>query len=156
MVALAAAGLAYDLIVTVDQLPAVIDTVGAVPELRFVLDHAGKPDVRSGALEPWSSSIAALSRRPNVAVKLSGLATEADLDHWSIGQLRPYADLLLEAFGPDRVIYGSDWPVCLLAGSYTRICAAAAVLVQPFSPDEQHRVFGGNAAHWYGLGRWRR
>jgi L-fuconolactonase len=88
---------------------------------------------------------------PNVAVKLSGLATEADPANWTAGQLRPYTGQLLGAFGPDRVMFGSDWPVCLLAGTYDQILAAARELTAHLSAAEQAAVFGGSAAHWYGI-----
>ncbi len=138
LAAVAAAGLAYDLLVVPPQLPAAIETVAALPELTFVLDHAG-----------WRSDIRALAALPNVAVKLSGLITEADHATWTVDQLRPYVHTLLEAFGADRVMFGSDWPVCLLAGSYDDVIAAAEVLTDGLDAREQAAVFGRTAAHWY-------
>ncbi len=150
LAAVAAAGLAYDLLVVPPQLPAAIETVAALPELTFVLDHAGKPAIASGGgLASWRSDIRALAALPNVAVKLSGLITEADHATWTVDQLRPYARTLLDAFGADRVMFGSDWPVCLLAGSYDDVIAAAEVLTDGLDAREQAAVFGRTAAHWY-------
>ena len=150
LAAVAAAGLAYDLLVVPPQLPAAIETVAALPELTFVLDHAGKPAIASGGgLASWRSDIRALAALPNVAVKLSGLITEADHATWTVDQLRPYARTLLDAFGADRVMFGSDWPVCLLAGSYDDVIAAAEVLTGGLDAREQAAVFGRTAARWY-------
>ncbi|MEU7891176.1 amidohydrolase family protein [Microbispora bryophytorum] len=112
----AAAGLVYDLLVLPHQLPAAIETVRAVPELTFVLDHLAKPPIASGELDPWAGLIGELAAEPNVTAKLSGLITEAG-DDWDAAALRPYVDVALDAFGPRRLMFGSDWPVCLLAGS---------------------------------------
>jgi L-fuconolactonase len=150
LAAVAGAGLAYDLLVVPPQLPAAIETVAALPELTFMLDHAGKPAIASGGgLASWRSDIRALAALPNVAVKLSGLITEADHAAWTVGQLRPYARTLLDAFGADRVMFGSDWPVCLLAGSYDDVIAAAEVLTGGLDAREQAAVFGRTAARWY-------
>jgi L-fuconolactonase len=150
LAAVAAAGLVYDLLVVPPQLPAAIETVAALPELTFVLDHAGKPTIASGGgLASWRSDIRVLAALPNVAVKLSGLITEADHATWTVDQLRPYVHTLLDAFGADRVMFGSDWPVCLLAGSYDDVIAAAEVLTGGLDAAEQAAVFGRTAAHWY-------
>ncbi len=145
------AGLVYDLLVRHYQLPAVIDTVAALGEVRFVLDHGGKPDIAKGVIEPWKEQLISLSGFPNVAVKLSGLTTEADHHRWTLEQLRPYADVLLGAFGPDRTMWGSDWPVCLLAGCYADVVAAAADFTASMSRAERDMVFGGTARTWYEL-----
>jgi L-fuconolactonase len=107
--AVADAGLAYDLLTLPHQLPAAIDVARALPGLTFVLDHLSKPPVASGALEPWATRVRALAAAPNVVAKLSGLVSEARPD-WTVADLRPYAEVALEAFGPDRVMFGSDWP----------------------------------------------
>lgn len=151
LAAVAEAGLVYDLVVRPVQLPAVVETVAALPELRFVLDHAGKPDIADGALEPWGEHLAELSIEPNVAVKLSGLVTEADHDAWTASQLRPYADVLIEQFGPERIMFGSDWPVCLLASSYDLWVSTATALTAALTEAERAEIFGGTAARWYGL-----
>lgn len=148
--AVAVAGLAYDLVVRAEQLPAATAAAGAVPELSFVLDHLGKPPVAAGAPEPWSADLRALAARPNTAAKLSGLVTEAAPGAWSTAGLRPWADTALAAFGPDRLMFGSDWPVCTLAASYTEVLASARELTDGLSAAEQALVFRGTAARWYG------
>lgn len=149
--AVGAAGLAYDLLVLPHQIPAAIATVRALPGVRFVLDHLAKPPIRTGALEPWRSDVVALAQLSNVAVKLSGMVTEADPDSWSVDDLRRYADTVLEAFGPARTMYGSDWPVCLLGGTYRVVHDAARQLTGTLSTAEQAAVFGGTAGLWYRL-----
>ncbi|HEY6787374.1 MAG TPA: amidohydrolase family protein [Trebonia sp.] len=151
LAAVGEAGLAYDLLVKPQQLASAVDTVRALPDMRFVLDHAGKPAIRDGAMQPWHAELAELARLPNVAVKLSGLVTEAG-DEWTLEQLRPYADVMLQAFGPFRIMFGSDWPVCLLAASYREVVAAAQELTAKLSSAERDDVFGETAARWYGIG----
>jgi L-fuconolactonase len=146
----AAARLAYDLLVLPHQLPAAIATARALPELTFVLDHLAKPPIAGGELEPWASRIRMLARQPNVFAKLSGMVTEAG-PQWTVEGLRPYAEELLDAFGPGRVMFGSDWPVCLLAAGYGEVCRAAERLTAGLSPDERDDVFGDTAIRAYGL-----
>ena len=148
--AVAAAELVYDLLVRPHQLEAAVQVTGLVPEGRFVLDHAGKPDVAHAALDPWRDRIRRLAERPNVACKLSGLVTEASPD-WRVEDLRPFADHVLDCFGPDRVMAGSDWPVCLLAGSYDDVAAATDELVAGLDDAARADVLGGTAARWYRL-----
>ncbi|MFI7008326.1 amidohydrolase family protein [Streptomyces sp. NPDC050145] len=143
--ALTAAGLVYDLVVLPHQLPACVRAAARHPELTFVLDHAGKPPVSTGELEPWASDVRALAALPNTVCKLSGLVTEADWKHWSVSGLRPYADTVLDAFGPERVMFGSDWPVCTLAASYAQVVEVAQELVG--GPDAD--VFAGTARRVY-------
>ena len=147
--AVASHGLVYDLVVTPDQLPGVLDVVRAIPQLRYVLDHAGKPRIAAGEFDSWRRDLAALAAEPNLAVKLSGLVTEADLTTWTVGDLRPYADAVLELFGAARVMIGSDWPVCLLAASYAEVMASAEALTGSLDPAERADVFGGTAMGWY-------
>ena len=149
--AVADAGLAYDLLTIPEQLPAAIATVRALPELRFVADHLSKPPIASGELEPWATHMRALAEHDNVACKLSGMVTEADWAAWSVADLRPYAETVLGAFGPDRVMFGSDWPVCLLAASYDAVTAAAEELTASLGAAERAAVFGGTARRIYGL-----
>lgn len=148
--AVAAEALAYDLLVLPHQLPAAIATVRALPELTFVLDHLAKPPIATGELEPWASRIRELAREPNVFAKLSGMVTEVG-PQWTVERLRPYADVLLDAFGPDRVMFGSDWPVCLLAAGYAEVHRAAEQMTAGLRPDERDDVFGGTAARAYRL-----
>ncbi|MEO3805087.1 amidohydrolase family protein [Nonomuraea sp. B1E8] len=151
LAAVAAAGLAYDLLTLPHQLPAAIDTVAAMPELTFVLDHLSKPPIASGELKPWRGRILELARHPNVFCKLSGMVTEADRASWQVADLRPYAETVLEAFGPERVMFGSDWPVCLLAAGYERVAEAAGELCAGLSDSERADVFAGAARRAYRL-----
>ncbi|WP_371651597.1 MULTISPECIES: amidohydrolase [unclassified Streptomyces] len=150
LAAVAAARLAYDLVVLPHQLPACVRAAGLHPGLAFVLDHLGKPPIASGATGPWGSAVRALATLPNTVCKLSGLVTEAGPD-WKVAGLRPYADTVLEAFGPGRLMYGSDWPVCLLAASYGEVLDAARALAEDLGPDERAQVLGGTADRVYGL-----
>ncbi len=144
-------GLTFDLLVFERQLPAAIALVDRLPDQPFVLDHLGKPRIRDGVLEPWATHLRELARRPNVWCKLSGTITEADLAHWRPADLRPYLDVAFEAFGADRLMFGSDWPVCLVAGDYARVVGVVEEYAHAFSADEQQALFGGNAARFYGL-----
>ncbi|MGW5695025.1 amidohydrolase family protein [Streptomyces asiaticus] len=152
LAAVADAGLVYDLLVTPRELPAAIDAVRELPQLRFVLDHAAKPPVASGERDPWALQLAALAALPNVDCKLSGLVTEADWDGWKPEQVLPYAWHVLDAFGPGRVLFGSDWPVCVLAATYDEVVALAERAALRLGEGERAAVFGGNAARAYGLG----
>jgi L-fuconolactonase len=145
------AGLCYDLLTLPHQLPAAIETVRALPEVTFVLDHLSKPPIASGELEPWASSLRELAAAPNVFCKLSGMVTEADLSSWTVETLRPYAEVALDAFGPSRIMFGSDWPVCLLAATYSQVADAAVELVGQLSSGERESIFGGTAVRAYGL-----
>lgn len=149
--AVGAAGLCFDLLTRVAQLPAAIQVVRQVPETVFVLDHLSKPPIASGALEPWASRIRELALEPNVYCKLSGMVTEASWASWTVASLRPYAATALEAFGPARVMFGSDWPVCLLAASYWEVVEAAEELLADLTPAERDQVLGGTAAGAYRL-----
>ena len=149
---LASAGLAFDLIVRADQIPDCVAVAKAVPDLRFVLDHLGKPRIAAGEREPWATDIRALAEAPNVTCKLSGMLTEADLERWTVADLRPYSDLVLEAFGPDRVMFGSDWPVSTLGADYPQVVETTMQLTAELSEPEREAVFSGTATRVYGLG----
>jgi len=149
--AVAAAGLVYDLLVLPHQLPAARAAVEQVPEGRFVLDHAAKPPIASGALQPWEDELRRLAAHPHVSCKLSGLVTEADWQRWQPADLRPYAEVVLDAFGPQRVMAGSDWPVCELAATYERVWEATMNVVSGLSDDERRDVLAGTAARVYRL-----
>lgn len=149
--AVGAAGLCYDLLTLPHQLPAAIETVRALPEVSFVLDHLSKPPIARAELEPWAGRLRELAREPNVSCKLSGLVTEADPDRWTVADLRPYAEAALDAFGPERLMFGSDWPVCLVAAFYEQVVSTADELTEHLEPHERVRVFGGTAARVYGL-----
>ena len=151
LAAVAEAGLVYDLVVLPHQLPACVKAAADLPGLTFVLDHSGKPPIASGTREPWTRDVRALAMLPNTVCKLSGLVTEADLADWTVTDLRPYADAVLEAFGPGRLMFGSDWPVCTLAATYGEVLAAARELTDVLSDAERTQVFEGTAARVYGL-----
>ncbi|TWT77608.1 Amidohydrolase [Posidoniimonas polymericola] len=143
--------LAYDLLVFERQLPQTIDFVDRHPNVRFVLDHIAKPRIKEAELSPWRENLAQLAERPNVCCKLSGIVTEADHADWTPGGLRPYFDIVLECFGPDRMMFGSDWPVCLLASGYARWFATVESWASALSEDERRELFGATAARAYQL-----
>jgi L-fucono-1,5-lactonase len=147
-----AAGLVYDLLVRPKQLPAAVAIVRALPDVRFVVDHIAKPPIVSGALEPWASAIRPFGEMANVWCKVSGMVTEADWAGWTTADLRPYVDHVVDVFGPDRLLFGSDWPLCLLAGSYEQVYDAASETLERLSAEERAAVFGGNATEVYRLG----
>lgn len=143
--------LAYDILIHQDQLPAAIAFADKHPNQRFVLDHVAKPLIKAGELEPWREQIRELARRPHVACKLSGMVTEADFAAWTIDDLRPYAETVLEAFGPKRLLFGSDWPVCAVACHYEKWVSVVGQFLASLSSDEQAAIFGGNAIRLYKL-----
>ena len=146
-----AAGLAYDLLVRPHQLPAALAVTGELADIRFVLDHGAKPPIASGALEPWATQIRELAARPNVSCKVSGLVTEAGPD-WRPARIVPYIDRLVERFGPGRLMFGSDWPVCTLAAGYAEVATLARdALAARLGPDELDAVFRANAISVYRL-----
>ncbi len=147
----AARGLCNDLLVLPHQLDAVLSAVSEVAESRFVIDHLAKPAIGSSAWEPWATQLAAVARRHNVSAKLSGLVTEAEWSSWTVGQLQPYVEHAMSVFGPERLLFGSDWPVCTLAASYQRIVDLADHFVSTLSTDERALILGGNATELYSL-----
>jgi L-fucono-1,5-lactonase len=153
LAAVQARGLAYDLLVRARELPAAVDTVRALPGLRFVLDHIAKPRIADGRDDPWSQRMPALAAQPNVAVKLSGMVTEADWATWTPGDLRPWVGNVVERFGVGRLMFGSDWPVCLLASSYHGVLGGLIDALPALSEDELDQVLGMNALRTYQLDR---
>jgi L-fuconolactonase len=149
--AVADAGLVYDLLTKTPHLPAAIETVEALPQLSFVVDHISKPVIGED-LEPWASDLRALAAHPNVSCKLSGMVTEASWTDWKVSDLQPYVDVVLDAFGPGRVMFGSDWPVCLLAATYAEVVRAAEELTASLTPSEREAVFSTTARTIYHLG----
>lgn len=133
------------------QLPAAVRAAALLPGLTLVLDHAGKPPVAERRTRPWADGLRALARLPNTVCKLSGLVTEADRGSWSVADLRPYADTVIDSFGPGRLMFGSDWPVCTLAAGYDEVVGAARALTARLSEDEQRSVFAATANRVYGL-----
>lgn len=147
---LADLGLVYELVVTADQLCSVVGVVTALPDVRFVLDHAAKPAIARGLIEPWATRMLTLAGRPNITGKLSGLVTEAGAG-WTTSTLRPYVETLACTFGPSRLMFGSDWPVCGLAATYDEVVAADEELTSSWSTSEREALFGGTATSVYGL-----
>jgi L-fuconolactonase len=142
--------LAFDLLVRPHQLPAVAVCVAEVPQGRFVLDHLAKPGIAAGAWQPWADDLSVLAVHDHVTAKLSGLVTEADR-HWTSTDLQPYVDHAVSVFGHERLVFGSDWPVCTLAATYEQVAHTADLLLHRLSPSERELVFGGNAASTYRL-----
>ena len=151
LAAVEAAGLAYDLLVRTRELPAALTVAREMPGLRFVIDHLAKPPIRSSATEPWAGLLRPFGELPNVSCKLSGLVTEADPTTWQIADLAPFVEIALETFGPSRLLFGSDWPVCLVVASYADVVAAARDLTAGLSTTERAAVFGGAAEAAYGI-----
>jgi len=149
--AVGAAGLVYDLLVLVPQLPVAVDVVRQLPEVSFVLDHLAKPNIVDGQWEPWASGLAGLAALPNVSAKVSGLVTEAPWDAWDAGQITPYVQHAVEVFGAERLMYGSDWPVCTLAASYDEVWELAGTLIKDLGDAERTAILGGTAERVYGL-----
>jgi L-fuconolactonase len=151
LTAIGEAGLAYDLLVRTRELPAALATVRAHPAIRFVIDHLAKPPIATGAMDDWAAGLRPLAAYPNVFCKLSGMVTEADWGRWTSRDLAPYASRVLEWFGPRRCLFGSDWPVCLLAASYTRVIEACRQALGDLPAADRERIFGGNAIEQYQL-----
>ncbi|MEM6644958.1 MAG: amidohydrolase family protein [Bacteroidota bacterium] len=148
--ALQAHDLVYDILIFERHLPQTLAFVDRHPEQPFVLDHVAKPRIAAGELEPWRTHIRALAERPNVTCKVSGMVTEADWANWKPETLRPYWDTVLDAFGPSRLMFGSDWPVCLVASGYARWAQTVRTWIADLSADEQAQIMGGTAAQVYG------
>ena len=157
LAAVQARGLTYDLLIRARELPAAVDTVRKFPGLRFALDHIAKPRISDGRDDLWSKRMPALAAEPNVAVKLSGMVTEADWAAWSPSDLRPFVGQVAEWFGVRRLMFGSDWPVCLLAGSYHAVLGGLFEALPAMSPAELDQVLGTNALRIYQLDKrqWR-
>jgi L-fuconolactonase len=149
--ALHGSGLVYDLLIVQSQLEEATRFVDRHPKQIFVLDHIAKPKIASGELEPWRTNIRELSRRSHVHCKLSGMVTEGSWSHWSMQSLRPYLDTVVEAFGPNRLMAGSDWPVCLVAATYTQWWQLLQSYFSGFSQIDQANIFGETALRTYGL-----
>jgi L-fuconolactonase len=150
LAAVGAAGLAFDLVIRADQLESAARLAQALPQVRFVLDHLGKPRIRAGELVDWRAALVDLAAAPNTYAKLSGLVTEAGTG-WTVGDLRPYVREAVAAFGPDRLMFGSDWPVCLLAAGYGEVHAALVEALGPLPEPATRAIFGGTAIAAYGL-----
>nr|WP_184190371.1 amidohydrolase family protein [Paenibacillus sp. JGP012]MBB6024111.1 L-fuconolactonase [Paenibacillus sp. JGP012] len=143
--------LAYDLLVSKEQLPYAAELVQKFPRQRFVIDHLAKPDIKGGIQTPWKEAMEAIAVHPNVYCKLSGMVTEADWNTWTQEDFTTYLDTVLQAFGTDRVMYGSDWPVCTVAGTYSQVFNVLQTHVHTLSAAEQQKIFGENCAAFYRL-----
>jgi len=148
---LAAHRVSYDLLVHTRHLKHARTVAESCPELRLVIDHMAKPPIARGEIKEWAQEIKAVAAFPNVYCKLSGLVTEANLTSWSPEDLRPFIDCALEYFGPRRMMFGSDWPVCLLAGSYDQVLESFRFLLAGLCESDQHAVVAGNATEFYRL-----
>lgn len=144
-------GVPFDLLVYLRQLPHAATLARTLPDLPIVLDHLGKPRIKARSLDDWLPHFRAASAFPNVVCKLSGMITEADWQGWTADDLRPYVRTALDLFGPDRLIFGSDWPVCELAGTYAEVKGALIDALGAISEAERSAIFGGTAARVYGL-----
>ncbi|HLH40043.1 MAG TPA: amidohydrolase family protein [Bryobacteraceae bacterium] len=140
-------GFTYDILIYPRQLPAALELVTRFPNQRFVIDHMAKPLIRSGEFDRWAAYMRKIAERENTFCKLSGLVTEARWNRWRSSDFTPYLDLIFQAFGTSRLMFGSDWPVCLLAASYRQVHD----LIADYACSGQDRIFGENAARFYGL-----
>jgi L-fuconolactonase len=145
--------LAYDILIYTRHLRVAAEFVARFPRQRFVLDHLAKPPIKSGAIDVWEPGIRELAAFPNVYCKVSGLVTEADWHAWKPEDLRPYLDVVSKCFGPGRLMIGSDWPVCTVAGSYSQVMDVAKDYLRRFSAEERDAVLGGNATSFWRLKR---
>jgi L-fuconolactonase len=148
---LAAFGFTYDILICPRQLTAAIELVGRFPQQQFVIDHCAKPEIKFAKTEPWATQVKEIAQNKTVFCKVSGLITEADWKHWKADDFKPYLDVVFGAFGAERVMFGSDWPVCLLAATYSQVRQLIEDYVKGFSAADKDKIFGGNAARFYGL-----
>lgn len=142
-------GFTYDVLIYPKQLPAALELVAQFPEQPFVIDHLAKPEIKNKNRAGWSVLMQQIAAYPNVHCKLSGMVTEADWKNWKKEDFRPYLDVVFDAFGPDRLMFGSDWPVCLLAASYQQVAEIIDDYVQDCAAEIKDKIFGGNAAQFY-------
>ncbi len=141
----------YDILIYARQLPAALELVSRFPEQPFVVDHMAKPAIKSGELAPWAAQMRSLADHSNVYCKISGLVTEADWRNWRGEDFVPYLDVVFETFGPERLMFGSDWPVCLVAGNYPQVKQLIETYVTRLPIYQKKAIFGLNAARFYGL-----
>jgi L-fuconolactonase len=144
-------GFTYDILIYPKQLPAALELAAGLPEQRFVIDHMAKPEIRTNKSTEWAKQMRDIAQNPNVLCKLSGLVTEADWSAWKNADFRPYLDVVFEAFGVGRMMFGSDWPVCLVAASYSQVKEILEDYMRDFPVRDKNKVFGENAIRFYGL-----
>lgn len=143
--------LVYEILIYPKQLPAAIEIASQLPDQPFVLDHMAKPFIRAHTLEPWATHVRMLAQNRNVFCKLSGLVVEANWREWKHADFLPYLDIVFDAFGPERLMFGSDWPVCLLAATYAQVKGLVEAYVDRNCPQHKEKIFGANAASFYQL-----
>lgn len=141
----------YDILVFPHQLGSVLEFVKKFPHQKFVIDHIAKPYIKDGYFEGWATMMTAIGKHENVSCKMSGMVTEADFNIWTPEQIHPYMDTVLEAFGSKRILFGSDWPVCLVAGNYSKIKKLTTDFISQLSQIEQNSIMGNNAIEFYNL-----
>jgi len=144
-------GFTYDILILQDQLEYVSEFVGSCPDQKFVIDHLAKPDIKDKKIDDWAKDMRAIAQHENVYCKVSGLVTEADWKNWKVEDFYPYLDVVFEAFGANRLMYGSDWPVCQVAANYEQTKGVVAHYTAKLSANEQADFWGGNAASFYNL-----
>ena len=144
-------GFAYDILIFPDQLKYTSEFVAAFPDQPFVIDHLAKPNIKAGEIDEWAKEMRAVAAHENVYCKVSGMVTEADWKNWKKEDFKPYLDVIVEAFGTKRIMFGSDWPVCLVAASYKEMMSIVNEYFSSFSANEQALIFGGNATSFYKL-----
>ena len=141
----------YDILIFPHQLGAALELVRRFPNQKFVIDHIAKPYLKDGFYDGWAALMKAIGEHKNVYCKLSGMTTEADYNNWTPEQIEPYMQLVLDAFGAQRILFGSDWPVCLVAGNYTKTKELVTNFIAKLSSEEQAAIMGGNAMQFYNL-----
>ncbi|MBF4487783.1 amidohydrolase family protein [Flavobacterium sp. CSZ] len=141
----------YDILIFPHQLGAALELVRRFPNQKFVIDHGGKPYIKEAFYDGWAALIKEISKCPNVYCKLSGMTTEADYNNWTAEQIEPYMQLILDAFGASKILFGSDWPVCLVAGNYTKTKQLVTNFISKLSSEEQTAIMGGNTIKFYDL-----
>lgn len=141
----------YDILVLPHQLGSVLEFVQKFPNQKFVIDHIAKPYIKDGFFDGWATLIKEIGKHSNVSCKLSGMITEADFKTWTADQIHPYMDVILQAFGSERILFGSDWPVCLVAGNYTQVKKLTTEFIAKLSQNEQNAIMGNNAVKFYNL-----
>ena len=144
-------GYTYDILIYPDQLKFTKEFVGQFPKQKFVIDHLAKPYIKSKKIKEWKKDITQVAEYENVSCKISGYVTEADLKNWKKEDFTPYFDIAVNAFGPDRILFGSDWPVCLLGGGFKEVLNVAKEYFSSFTQNEQDKFFGSNAIEFYNL-----
>lgn len=145
------AGFTYDILVYARQLPEVVTFVRECPNQKMILDHLGKPDIKAGNLHPWKENIGKIAQSEHVYCKVSGMITEADWSSWTYEKLKPFLDVVFQTFGVNRCVFGSDWPVCTLAGSYAQVLRIVSRYLDENYPKAHEKVFWKNAVEFYGL-----